>query len=180
MPKKITVAEVNDLSQREFVKRFGPLYEHSPWVAEEAWKARPFGSLDDLHEAMVRVVNTASEDRKIKLIRAHPDLAGRAAMAGELTLESTREQASAGLDRLTGEEYEVFTKINREYREKFGLPMVIAVREHTKESILKSAEARLHNSEEKEVAVALGEISKIARLRLGGLVEENRGRPETA
>jgi 2-oxo-4-hydroxy-4-carboxy-5-ureidoimidazoline decarboxylase len=171
MPEKITVEEANRLSEHEFAERFGPLYEHSPWVAEEAWKARPFGSLDELHGAMVEAVDAAPEERKMDLIRAHPDLAGRAAIAGVLTPESTREQSSAGLDRLTPEEYEALTRLNREYWEKFGFPLVIAVREHTKETILADAAARLQHSRSEEIETALSEIAKIAYLRLQDLVE---------
>lgn len=152
--------------------RFGGVYEHSPWVAEEAWRERPFRSLPELYAVMERAVNAASDERKMELIRAHPDLAGKAAVAGELTPESDREQASAGLDRLSPEEFEAFTEKNRLYREKFGMPLIFCVREHTKESILKEAEERLGNSKEQEIETALAEISKIARLRLEDLVEE--------
>lgn len=172
MSEKIAIDRVNDLSKDEFVARFGSLYEHSPWVAEEAYGARPFGSLDGLHGAMVRAVDAAPEERRLELIRAHPDLAGKAAMTGDLTPESTREQTSAGLDRLTPEEFEAFTNTNREYRERFAFPLIFAVREHTKESIMKSAEARLENPLTEEIETALGEISKIARLRLEDLVED--------
>jgi 2-oxo-4-hydroxy-4-carboxy-5-ureidoimidazoline decarboxylase len=111
------------------------------------------------------------------LIRAHPDLAGRAAIADELTPESTREQASAGLDSLTPEEYEAFTRLNAGYREKFGFPMIVCVREHTKESILAQAETRMEHSRGEEVEVALKEVAKIARLRLEDLVDADP-RPE--
>ena len=111
----------------------------------------------------------------MELIRAHPDLAGKAAVAGELTRESEGEQASAGLDRLSPEEYEAFTRMNREYREKFGFPMIVAVREHqNKESILRNAEQRLGNSVERETETALGEIHKIARLRLEDVITDER------
>ena len=172
MTEKITVEEANRLGAHEFVERFGPLYEHSSWVAEEAYRARPFGSLDELHGAMVAAVEAAFEERKMALIRAHPDLAGEAVVAGELTPESTSEQASAGLDRLSQRELEAFTSVNREYREKFGFPLIFAVREHTKDSILKSAAERLENTRPEEIEAALAEISKIARLRLEHLVED--------
>jgi 2-oxo-4-hydroxy-4-carboxy-5-ureidoimidazoline decarboxylase len=193
--EKMTLEEVNRLGREEFVSRLGSVFESSPWVAERAWGSRPFGSFSELHGAMVEAVDEASEERRMDLIRAHPDLAGRAAVAGELTPESTSEQASAGLDRLTPEEYEAFTKMNTNYRERFGFPMIVCVREHTKmpstayeiptltkESILRNAKDRLKNSREEEVEVALGEIAKIARLRLMELVEadeaprENRAR----
>src|SRR3712207_1391304 len=123
----------------------------------------------------------APHEKRMDLIRAHPDLAGKAAVAGELTPESRGEQASAGLDRLTPEEYEAFTEMNAEYRERFGFPMIVCVREHTKDSILQSAGSRLGNAREEEVEVALGEIARIAHLRLQDLVEadpdeENRAR----
>lgn len=175
MQEKITIDRVNDLDRRGFVERFGSVYEHSPWVAEEAWKARPFGSLEDLHVAMAGAVSVAPEGCKMALIRAHPDLAGKAAMAGELTSESEAEQASVGLDRLSPEEYERFTSMNEAYREKFGMPMIVAVREHdSKESILRSAGERLGNTREQEVEAALAEIAKIARFRLQDLVEDER------
>lgn len=112
----------------------------------------------------------APREKQLELLRAHPDLAGKAAVAGELTLESGREQASAGLDRLTPEEFEFFTRVNRAYREKFGIPMIFCVREHTKESILENAGERLENTPEEEVNTALVEVSKIAGLRLQDLL----------
>lgn len=171
MPQKITLEEVNGLDREEFVARFGSIYEHSPWVAEAAFGERPFGSLSEMHAAFARTVHEARPELQMTLIKAHPDLAGKAAMAGELTPESAREQSSAGLDRLSPEEYETFTRINREYREKFGIPMIVVVREHTKESIIAWAKARLGNSKEQELETALGEIDKIARIRLRDLVE---------
>ena len=171
----MSLDEVNRFGREEFVSRFGSVFESSPWVAERAWEARPFGSLSGLHGAMAEAVSEAPEEWRMALIRAHPDLAEKAAVAGELTPESTREQASAGLDRLTPEEYEAFTRLNTGYHEKFGFPMIVCVREHTKESILAQAEARMEHSREEEVEVALGEIAKIARLRLEDLVETDPG-----
>jgi OHCU decarboxylase len=171
VPEKMTLEEVNRLGRDEFVARLRPVFESSPWVAEGAWRSRPFGSFAELHGAMVGVVSEASMELQMALIRAHPDLAGKAAVAGELTPESRDEQASAGLDRLTPEEYEAFTRMNADYRERFGFPMIVCVREHTKESILQNAESRLENPREREVEIALGEIAKIARLRLMELVE---------
>jgi OHCU decarboxylase len=176
LAEKLTVEQVNNADQKEFVSRFGALYENSPWVAEEAWHGRPFGSLPELHGAFVRAMYDAPSEWQMELIRAHPDLAGKkAAVAGELTPESSREQASVGLDRLTPEEYEVFTGMNRAYRERFGIPMIVCVREHTKESILQNARSRLENSREEEIEIALGEIAKIARLRLQELVQTDPG-----
>ena len=149
-----------------FVERLGGVFEHSPWVAQGAWERRPFADLDHLHGAMCAVVAEAPRRRRLALVRAHPDLAGKAAVAGTLTEDSRREQSSAGLDRLTPEEHAAFTSLNAAYRERFGFPFVICVREHTKESILAAARERLEHSEDEELETALGEIAKIARIRL--------------
>ena len=176
MPERLTLEGINRLGRDEFVARLGSVFEGSPWVAQRVWVSRPFGSFAELYGAMGGVVSEASMERQMALIRAHPDLAGKAAVAGELTPESTGEQASAGLDSLTQGEYEAFTEMNRTYRERFGFPMIVCVREHTKESILRNAGSRLQNSREQEVETALGEIAKIARLRLKDLVEQQGGR----
>jgi OHCU decarboxylase len=160
---------LNELDRAAFVQRFGPLFEHSPWVAEDAWSDRPFRDEDELFEALCSAMYSAPEARQLALIRAHPDLAGRAAIEGTLTASSSREQASAGLDRLTPDEYEQFTRTNTAYRERFGFPFVVCVREHTKESILRVAAERLEHTKDEEVRVALEEIAKIARLRLEDL-----------
>ena len=161
---------INELDRPAFVERFGPLFEHSPWVAEAAWSDRPFADREELYEALVAAMYAAPRERKLALIRAHPDLAGKAAIEGTLTEPSRREQASAGLDRLTPDEYEAFTRTNRAYRERFGFPLVVCAREHTKESILRVAGERLGNGEDEEMRVALEEIAKIARLRLEEIV----------
>ena len=159
----------NSENRREFVAAFGPLFEHSPWVADNAWERRPFEDRDDLHAALCASMYEAPRERQLALIRAHPDLAGRAAVEGTLTPDSRREQSSAGLDRLTEAEYEAFTRTNTAYRERFGFPFVVCVREHDKESILATAEARLANDPDDELRAALDEIAKIARLRLQDL-----------
>jgi OHCU decarboxylase len=160
------VEGINELDRSRFVERFGPLFEHSPWVAESAWSDRPFADPDELFEALRAAMYAAPRERQLALIRAHPDLAGKAAIEGTLTRHSRSEQASAGLDRLRPDEYEAFTRTNAAYRERFGFPLVVCVREHTKESILRTAAERLAHSPDEEVRVALGEIAKIARLRL--------------
>lgn len=166
---------VNELGRGEFVERFGHLFERSPWVAQRAWEARPFGSVEELRRAFESAMYAAPRGMQLALIRAHPDLAGRAALAGDLTPESAREQASAGLDRLSPGEYAEFTRMNREYRERFGLPLVVCVREHDRRSILRNMKSRLGNSREEEVRAALAEIAKIAGLRLRDLIESGRG-----
>ena len=157
---------INGLDRVAFVERFGPLFEHSPWVAEAAWRDRPFADREELYEALVAAMYAAPRERKLALIRAHPDLAGKAAIEGTLTSSSRREQASAGLARLTPDEYAAFTRTNTAYRERFGFPFVVCAREHTKESILRSAAERLDHTAGEEIRVALEEIAKIARLRL--------------
>lgn len=167
----ITIPEVNTLSEKEFVGLFGSVYEGSPYLARRAYEARPFRDLNHMVQVFHGVMYAASEEERWALIVAHPDLAGKAAMAGGLTAESSVEQASAGLDRLSPEEYEAFTTMNRDYREKFGMPMIVCAREHDKDSILSTARERLDNTPEEEVETALEEISKIAALRLADLVE---------
>jgi 2-oxo-4-hydroxy-4-carboxy-5-ureidoimidazoline decarboxylase len=173
MPTSISIREVNSLSRDEFVARFGSVFEASPWIADQAWSDRPFNGPDHLHQAMCAVLYAASRDQQLTLIRAHPDLVGRAALAGTLTPESTGEQAAAGLDRLTPEEIATFQRLNAEYRERFGFPFVICARENKKESILAGFVSRLLNSHEEEIGTALHEIAKIARLRLHDLVSNS-------
>ncbi len=175
----MNLEEVNQLNREEFVARFGSLFEHSLWVAEEAWRSRPFGSVEEMWRAFEDAMYAASRERQLDLIRAHPDLARKAAVAGEISLESKREQTSAGLDRLSSGEFEAFIRMNREYREKFGLPMVVCVREHTKESILENVQSRIGASRDEEIRTALAEISKISHYRLLDIVErEGKRRPK--
>jgi OHCU decarboxylase len=164
------LVESNAMDDRDtFVERYGPMFEHSPWVAEDAWEHGPFADREALARALEQAMYAAPRDRQLALIRAHPDLAGRAAVEGTLTASSEREQAAAGLDRLTPDEYETFTRTNAAYRERFGFPLVVCAREHTKDSILRTAAERLDHTPEQEIDVALGEIAKIARLRLEDL-----------
>jgi len=152
-----------------FVATYGPLFEHSPWVAEDAYANGPYADRAALYDGLVEAMYAAPRERQVALVRAHPDLAGKAAIEGTLTPDSRREQSSAGLDRLTPGEYEALTSANAAYRERFGFPFVVCVREHTKESILRVAAERLEHTHDEEVRVALGEIAKIARLRLEDL-----------
>jgi xanthine dehydrogenase D subunit len=166
-PEHIVGLEAAVASTEEaFVARYGGVFERSPWVARAAWPRAPFASVDELHQAMVDAVRAAPREDQLALIRAHPELAGREAAAGELTDASTREQASAGLDRLTAPELERWRALNREYFDRFGFPLVVCVREHTRDSILAWAQERLGHDVDAEVEVALEEIAKIARLRL--------------
>ena len=164
--KQWTLAAINALDRDTFVAVLGPLFEGSPWIAAETWPARPFADLDHLHRALCAVMYGAPVERQVALIQAHPDLVGRAALAGTLTPESTGEQAAAGLDRLTPDEIATFTHLNQAYRDRFGFPFVICARENKKAGILAGFAARLSNTRETEIATALDEIAKIARLRL--------------
>ncbi|MSU59405.1 MAG: 2-oxo-4-hydroxy-4-carboxy-5-ureidoimidazoline decarboxylase [Pedosphaera sp.] len=165
----ITLAQLNSCAREEFVRVVGPVFEHSPWIAEATWAQRPFAGVEELHRALCRTVRDAGGEKQLALIRAHPDLVGWLALTGTLTRESTGEQASAGLDRLTPEEIELFQKNNAAYKEKFGFPFVICARLNKQEAILNGFKVRLNNSREQEIQTALAEIFKIAELRLRDL-----------
>lgn len=158
------------MSEADFVARYSGIYEHSVWVAEEA---APFadgaGEIERIAAIMADCVDNASAERQLELIRAHPDLAGKAQVAGELTEDSTVEQARAGLDHCTAEEYEQFQSLNRDYHDKFGFPFVMAVRDSGRSEILAAFESRLQNDSTTEFETALAEIHKIARLRLDAM-----------
>ena len=171
MAAVLTLPDVNQMSAPEFRRALGSVFEHSPWIAERARAACPFASLEALHAAMVRVVRGASREEQLVLLRAHPDLAGRAARAGNLSAASLAEQSSAGLDRLTDEEHERFGRLNAGYREKFGFPFIIAVRKQDKTAILAAFERRLGNTVEEEIEAALAQVFDITRLRLDALVK---------
>lgn len=166
----VTLETLNRASRGELECVLGGVFEHSPWIAAGAVEARPFASVEALHTAMVAVVRRASREAQLALLRAHPDLAGRAARAGALTNASAAEQSSVGLDRLDDDEYERFGRLNAAYRQKFGFPFIIAVRRHDKRQILAAFETRLQNSEAQEVETALAQVFEIARLRLTGLI----------
>lgn len=169
---KLKLQELNSLDQAEFVRRIGPVFEHSPWIAEAAWTRRPFADLAALHAALCETVRRADDSQKLALIRSHLDLADRAALAGALTRESKAEQASAGLDRLEPEELDLFQQRTAAYRAKFGFPFVICARLNDKDAILAALARRLDNAHEEEIRTAISEIFKIAELRLRNLVSE--------
>lgn len=155
------------MSAASFVAKFGGIYEHSSWVAQRAAPHLEESlAVDDVARVMADCVDNASTERRLELIRAHPDLAGKAQVAGELTAESTTEQTSAGLDQCTQPEYEQFQSLNDRYKEKFGFPFVMAVRDSSRQQILAMFERRLQNEYDDEFEAALVEIHKIARLRL--------------
>ena len=158
------------MEEREFIARYGGVYEHSPWVAEMAAPLLDGSAdVDVIARVMEDCVDNASRDRQLELIRAHPDLAGKAAIAGNLTDDSTTEQSSAGLDRCSPEEFARFQALNEAYRKKFGFPFVMAVRNKSRAEILAAFESRLGNGYDEEFESALVEIHKIARMRLVAL-----------
>ncbi len=166
-----TVSELNQLSQTSFTVALGHLFEHSPWVAEAAWGRRPFRDAAHLHAELCAAMRAAPRERQMVLILAHPDLAGRLALQQKLTAESTREQASAGLNALRGEELAEFQRLNAAYCARFGFPFIICARLNDKEAIVAAMRTRLQQTPEQEFAAALDEIEKIARLRLNDLLE---------
>lgn len=158
------------MKELEFVRRYGGIYEESAWVAEKAASlVDDSADVDVIARVMADCVDNASRDRQLALIRSHPDLAGKAAVADELTDASKSEQASAGLDQCSPEEYERFQALNGAYRRKFGFPFVMAVRNCSRAQILAAFESRLENDYDEEFENALLEIHKIARLRLVAL-----------
>lgn len=161
-----SLLQLNSIDRAAFTAALGHLFEHSPWVADETWPQRPFASREALHAALCATMRGATRDRQLALIRAHPDLAGRLAQQKKLTAESTREQASAGLDQLTDTELADFTRRNDTYKARFGFPFIICARLNAKAAILGAMQVRVDNSPDTEFATALGEIEKIAWLRL--------------
>ncbi len=167
----LTLDQVNALDATAFAAAFAAVYEHSPWVAERAAALRPFTSVTALAAGLAGIVAAADEAARLALLRAHPDLAGRAAIGGDLTAHSRLEQASAGLDSLTADEMARFTRANEDYRQRFGFPFILAVRHWGKAHILAAFRGRLNNGAAAELATALAEVDKIAFSRLLALVE---------
>lgn len=166
----LSLATLNAMTAAQFVASLGGVFEHSPWVAERAFPAGPFADVTALHTAMVQAVERSPRDEQLRLLRAHPELAGREAQAGTLTSDSTGEQKSAGLDALSRAEMDRIAELNRRYREKFGFPFIIAVRRHDKAGVFREFERRLALDTETEFANALAQVYAITRLRLEALV----------
>ena len=171
----ITLEELNALPPPQFVAALSGIFERSPWVPERVARARPFSSVLTLHAAMCDAVDIASIDEQLALIRAHPELAGRAAIRGELTPESTREQQGAGLAECSPEEFARLQQLNGLYTQKFGFPFVLAVKGHNRASVISALERRVTNTIEHERTVALREIGRIAGFRLAEAVNEPLG-----
>jgi 2-oxo-4-hydroxy-4-carboxy-5-ureidoimidazoline decarboxylase len=160
------------MDSETFVATLGPAVEHSPWVALDAWRRRPFGSIAALQIAFEAAMRTAPRERRLELLRAHPELAGREAASGALTAASAREQQAARLDRLAPDELAALGRLNTDYGARFGFPFIACVREHSVESLLAWGRARLAREPDAEAATALAEVGKIVGLRLRDLVTE--------
>ncbi|WP_019003722.1 2-oxo-4-hydroxy-4-carboxy-5-ureidoimidazoline decarboxylase [Cohnella laeviribosi] len=171
--QKITLQSINRMDRSEFVEALGGIFECSPWVAEDAWTLRPFASVRELHEAMMGIVRGAPQDRIDSLLLAHPDLGTRLAVSGY----SAAEQQSAGLSRLTQEEYERFHDLNKRYVGKFGFPFILAVRGKSKSDILAAMQERISRSAAEERERALSEIGRIAGFRLADLIHNENDEP---
>jgi 2-oxo-4-hydroxy-4-carboxy-5-ureidoimidazoline decarboxylase len=161
-----TLDQLNAMTEAEFIQAIGPVFEDTPSIATQVWPQRPFASVADLHQRMVAIAQAMPPEAKLALIKAHPDLGARVAMAEA----SVAEQSQAGLTNLTPEEYNQFQTLNQLYKETFDFPFILAVAGHTKTSILENFAQRLHNSPGTEQGTALQEIEKIARLRLGSWI----------
>jgi OHCU decarboxylase len=172
--RRLGIDDAATMDREAFVASFGGVFEDSPWIAEAAWATRPWEDVAALHRALVAVLDAAPPEARLALIRAHPELAGKAAIAGALTPESTREQAAAGLDRLTPAQHADLLTLTAAYRERFGFPFVVCAREHTADTIIAAARERLHHDPDDEERTALAEIAKIAALRLDDLVEDRK------
>ncbi len=168
------LAQLNAVDEPLFIAAIGPVFEHSPWIAAGAAKRRPFADAGELYAALLAVLAEAPQERRVALIAAHPDLAGRVAREGRLTAASRGEQAQAGLDELSEQERALFDVLNAAYRARFAFPFVICARENTKSEILSELARRAGNDREAEIATAIREIEKIARLRLSDILAEER------
>jgi 2-oxo-4-hydroxy-4-carboxy-5-ureidoimidazoline decarboxylase len=158
--------ELNRYGRNAFVALVGPVFEHSPWIAQHTWSARPFENVNALHEALCQTMYAAEMEHQMALICAHPDLVGRLGDRASLTSNSKAEQSSAGLNEISDEEASAFARYNAAYRARFGFPFIICARENKKTAIIDAFPVRLQNTPDQEIAIALSEIAKIARLRL--------------
>src|SRR6516164_1428205 len=170
---QISIADLNACTKADFVAALGNIFEHSRWIAEQAASMRPFAGVQRLFDAMKVAVDHAAPELRLALIKGHPDLANKTQRAAGLTAESTAEQDSVGLDRLSDAEYEAFEHVNDAYRAKFGFPYIVCVRRHTRDSILRDFERRLPNDVATETQKSIEEICRIAALRLDQLVTAN-------
>jgi len=167
----VTLAELNRLDRAGFTAQLGAIFEHSPWVAERAWDARPFASREALHAAMCAQVAASDEAARLALLRAHPRLADKAALRDGLTADSRDEQHSAGLDQCSPAELARITQLNDDYARRFGFPFIVAVRGLGRQGIIEAMARRIGHAREEEFAEALRQVERIAALRLAALLE---------
>jgi 2-oxo-4-hydroxy-4-carboxy-5-ureidoimidazoline decarboxylase len=177
---RLELPEVNTLDRDAFAAALGAICENAGWIVERSWESRPFASVAALHRAVMAVIHALPREMQIDFLRGHPDLAGTAAIAGKMTEHSKLEQAGAGLRRLSPEEFARFDRLNRTYRERFGFPCIIALRKHTKDSILATFERRLANEESEELETGLAEVGDIIGFRLASLVADAAADPSPA
>lgn len=168
----MTLRELNNLDRSAFVAALEGVFEHTPWIAEAAWPQRPFTTIDGLHATMSAAVRNAPEEAQLALIRAHPELAGKAAIRDELTAESRSEQSAAGLTQCSPQEFDRLQALNRAYQRKFGFPFVLAVKGATRTEIIARFAERLERDRELELSEALTQISRIARFRLEATLDD--------
>ncbi len=166
----MTLQQLNALPRDGFIAALADIFEHSPWVAERVAKLRPFANVEALHAAMCTAMRAEGHAAQLDLIRAHPQLAGKAAIAGELTESSAREQQGAGLDRCSAEEFAELTRLNDAYVARFDFPFIVAVKGHSRQSILAAMRERLPRDAEAEFDEALQQIERIAGFRLAAMM----------
>ena len=171
----MTLAELNALDAPGFAAALDGVFEHSPWIVQRSYAARPFASVDALHAALIETLDRATEAEQLALLRAHPELAGKAAIARSMTAASTQEQASAGLDGCTPEEFAQIGALNRRYRERFGFPFILAVRGLDRQRILEEFARRVERGRDAEFRECLAQVGRIARLRLDALLAREGG-----
>jgi 2-oxo-4-hydroxy-4-carboxy-5-ureidoimidazoline decarboxylase len=167
----LKLADLNRVDRDAYVDLLGGIFERSPWVAERSFDDRPFASTGELHSAMVAAVTRASTGEQLALLQAHPELAGKEAIHGEMTVESTREQGGAGLDQCSPSELARITELNRRYRAKFGFPFIVAVKGMDRAAILREFGRRVEQDRATEFPEALRQVAKIARLRLEAVID---------
>lgn len=166
----MTLAEINAMDEDAFVAALGGVFEHSPWVAQRAYAGRPFASVEALHRAMVAAVDRSGETEKLALLRAHPELAGKAAIRGDVTADSGREQSGAGLSQCTLEELAQITALNARYHARFGFPFILAVKGYDRAGVLAEFVRRVDNERADEFTECLAQVAKIARFRLEAML----------
>jgi 2-oxo-4-hydroxy-4-carboxy-5-ureidoimidazoline decarboxylase len=166
----MTLDEINRMDRDAFAAALGGVFEHSPWIAKRAFHVRPFASVEALHAAMTQEMRSASRDEQLALIRAHPELAGRAMVRNELTADSTKEQSGAGLTACSPDEYAKLVDLNARYGAKFGFPFILAVRDYDRAGVIGEFARRVERDVDTEFAEALAQIGKITRFRLEALI----------